>query len=323
MSTAYQTGTRTRTDPVSFALSEFKYITRQYALFHIGFFALAILELLAFVLFFSFFTQTTIFAFSLAGLFLTAFTYFVLLFYLQAKKPQQLLEVRNAFIKRAGDGHLIQALEHLLASLHHLEYTYYSVPPHFQTLSYLLQKFSAWSHWKDLHDMKESLHYLLIKEHIEQVKRAPTDLETHANLASAFRALSHHYMDPQKREPTREHIFISPEYASPIMQEKFEKAALRAIEEFKILDSYAPSDPWVHAQMASIYHDLEKPLEEMRQYEAILQVTPQDPEALFRLGILSFKQGYNAQALRLYEKLKSIHPSKAEELITYYGLSLE
>src|SRR5262245_26633332 len=79
------------------ALSFFKQVTRHYALFHITFFSLAIFELFAFVLFFSFLTRSTIFAFSLAGLFLTAFSYFVLLFYFQAKKPQQLLELRSRF----------------------------------------------------------------------------------------------------------------------------------------------------------------------------------------------------------------------------------
>lgn len=81
------------------ALDEFKQVTRQYALFHISFFAIGVMELAAFVLFFSFLTKTTIFAFSLAGLFLTIFTYFVLLFYFQAKKPQQLLDLRTSFLK--------------------------------------------------------------------------------------------------------------------------------------------------------------------------------------------------------------------------------
>src|SRR5580704_11266334 len=82
----------------SVALEDFKQVTRQYALFHITFFSLAVFELIAFVLFFSFLTKTAIFAFSLAGLFLTAFSYFVLLFYFQAKKPDQLIQVRKTFL---------------------------------------------------------------------------------------------------------------------------------------------------------------------------------------------------------------------------------
>ena len=80
------------------AVAQFKQITRHFALFHISFFSIACLELVAFVLFFSFLTKSTLLAFSLAAILLTGFSYFVLLFYLQAKKPQQLLQVRHAYL---------------------------------------------------------------------------------------------------------------------------------------------------------------------------------------------------------------------------------
>jgi hypothetical protein len=313
------------------ALEVFKQVTRNYALFHIVFFSIGVIELIAFVLFFSFLTKTTLFAFSLAGLFLTAFTYFVLLFYFQAKKPEQLLSVRNRFISAckallsSGPStpsyHLAlsSSLQRMLTTLHRQEYSYYSLPASFETLSPLMEKFSVWTHWKDLHQMKELLLLMIIKEKIELIKLHPTDLESHAHLADAYLALSRLYMDPRKLYPSEDHLWISPEYSSPEMLEKFKRAALKAIEEYDILDAYAPNDPWVHSQLADIYRVLHLPQKEMREYEAILNVSSSNREVLLRLGILYFQHGHSAQALRLYEALKnSGELAPAEELISHY-----
>ena len=316
------------------ALDLFKQVTRQYALFHISFFSIAIIELVSFVLFFSFLTQTTIFAFSLAGLFLTAFAYFVLLFYFQAKKPEQLLEVRARFesackttlpyAENTAEYHLAlsSSLQRMLTALHRQEYSYYSLPAYFETLSPLMQKFSVWTHWKDIHQMKELLLLKIIQEKIGIIKLKPTDLESHARLADAYVALSRLYMDPRKLYPNEEHLFVSPEYASPEMLEKFKKTADRALDEYRILDAYAPNDPWVHAQLASLYRDLELPLEEMREYEAILKISSPSSQILLRLGSLYFEHGSSAQALRLYEVLKEHNDPCAEELIAHYGAAL-
>jgi tetratricopeptide (TPR) repeat protein len=316
------------------ALDLFKLLTRQYALFHIIFFIIGICELFAFILFFSFLTKTTIFAFSLAGLFLTGFAYFVLLFYFQARKPEQLLEVRSGFLKACQTHFSVQqgtveyhlarssAIDRLLTTLHRQEYTYYSLPSSFQTLAPLMQKFSVWTHWKDLHQMKELLLLMVIKEQIEIIKIQPLDLEAHAHLANTFVSLSRLYMDPRKSSPDEEHVWISPDYHSSAMLAKFKQASFRAIEEFKILDTYAPNTPWVHAQLATIYHHLELPQDEMREYEAILKIAPNEPEIMLRLGILYFEHGLSAQALRLYEQLKKTHQAQAHALIAYYDAAL-
>ena len=132
------------------AVEEFKAITRQYALFHICFFVLACLELLSFALFFSFLTQSVILAFSLAGIFLTGFAYFVFLFYFQAKKPEQLMAVREIFLdncerllpfeKGSCDYHsyLKASLNDLVNRLHRQEYFYYRFPASFKTLAPLI-----------------------------------------------------------------------------------------------------------------------------------------------------------------------------------------
>src|SRR5581483_11266039 len=316
------------------ALDDFKQVTRQYALFHITFFCIGILELAAFTLFFSFFTKTTLFAFSLAGIFLSIFTYFVLLFYFQAKKPQQLLDVRESFINASArllpfspgtpEFHvgIASSLQKMLTILHRQEYSYYSLPSTFETLSPLMQKFSVWTHWKDLHQMKELLLLTIIRQRIELIKFQPIDLEAHANLADAYLALSRLYMDPRKLYLNEEHLWVSPEYNAPEMLEKFRKAALRSIEEYKILDFYAPNDPWIHTQLAGVYRTLGMPLDEIREYEAILKTSSGDPEILLRLGTLYFEHGFSAQGLHLYDILRKSKDPKADELIACYGSAL-
>jgi tetratricopeptide (TPR) repeat protein len=317
-------------DDVGQALTQFKEITRNYTLFHVCFASLGVLELFAFVLFFSFLTQSTMLAFSLAGILLTGFAYFVLLFYLQAKKPEQLLNVRRSFLDKSRrllpfepgmrEYHLCsaRALESLVNQLHEQANAHSSFFSSFKTLGPLIQKFTLWAHWKDLHQMQEALLHLVIRENIALIKTAPTDLEHHASLANAYWILAQHYQDPRIANPAADPLWVSPEYASLEMQEKFKRSALRAIEEYKILDTFAPNDPWVYAQMASIYHALGLPEEEIRQYETILNIHPDEKEILFRLGVLYFSQGRNAQALRLYEQLSLAKDSKAEELLSYY-----
>ncbi len=309
------------------AAQQFKQITRYYALFHLLFLTLACVEIFAFLLFFSFFTKSALLAFSLAGLFLTGFSYFVLRFYFQAKKPEQFLQLQNAYLSTCQEAipfqrgqpeyHLsiAHALYRLVFHLQNEEPNYYRLPKQFDSLAPVIEKFSTWNHWRDLHNMKELLLLGVVREHIQLIKSEPTDLEAHASLANAYLFLSKLYLPPKMQ-------WVPPAYFSPEMREQFETTARRAIEEFKILDNYAPNDPWVHAQLASIYHDLEMPELETQEYETMLRITPQDKEVLFRLGVLYFQQGLNAKGLRIYEQLKKKSDPKAEELISHYDASL-
>ena len=170
--------------------------------------------------------------------------------------------------------------------------------------------------------MKELLLLTIIKEHIEMIKLQPTDLETHARLASTYSTLSKLYMDPRQLYPDEDLLWVSLDYASLEMVEKFKKASFRCIEEYKILDSYAPNDPWIHAQLATVYRNLNLPQEEMKEYETILKIDSTEHEVLFRLGALYFEHGLSAEGLRLYEKLKSINEPKAMELIAFYDSAL-
>ena len=313
---------------------KFKKITRYYSFFHIIFFSSLVIELLFFLVFFPFFAKSSILAFSLASIFLTGFSYCVLIFYFQAKKPEQFLQLRKEYIESTkadlpfepgmAEYHLSlsHAATRVVSLLHKQETNYYPYLANFPTLSSLLKKFSIWCHWKDVFKMKELMLFLAINEHIQLIKSEPTDLEAHASLADTYCILSKLYMDPNKFSSSEQMPWVPPAYYSEEMQQKFKTAAERAIEELKILDDYAPNDQWIHAQLAGVYHDLEMPQQEIHEYEKMLKITPSDRQILYRLGILYFQQGYNAKGLRIYEQLKKSKDKKSEDLISYYDSSI-
>ncbi len=297
-------------------LKQFKTVTRSYTLFHIVFFSLGLLELVSFILFFSFFTKSSLVAFALAAILLTVFSYFVLLFYYQGKKPEQLFELRKQFMSMPRDpGSTISSTLQLIDQLDKLEYSYYRLPKYFKTLSPLLQKFSCFSHWKDVHQMKELLLLSVIDQYIEIVKEKPLDLQSHSSLGDTFIELSKLYTDPGEFRPT---LWTSSEYQSPEMKEKFIKAAEKALTEFQIVKHFAPHNAWVHAKLASIYKNLGRKKEEINEYEEILQLSPSDKEVLLRLGILYFQEAHTAKALEIYEQLKESDELAAKELISHY-----
>lgn len=318
-------------DHTEVTLKAFKRISRFYTLFHLSFLSLTVCELVIFLLFFSFFTTSSILAFSLASIFLTGFSYFVLLFYFQAKKPEQFIDLRESFLEECarkipyskGKQEYHTALAHsiyrLVKLLDKQEYHFYRLPQFFAALTPVLQKFSSWNHWKDIHEMQEKLLFLMVQQQVEQIKIAPSDLEAHASLASTYLQLARLYRDPRKLHPEEPFPWISPEYDSEAMMKKFTRAAEHAIEEFQILDTYAPNTPWTQAQMASVYRDLHLPEKEIACYESILAATPEDPQVLFRLGVLYFEHGKTGKALQIYEVLRERGDPQADVLISHYG----
>jgi hypothetical protein len=308
----------------------FKTTTRQYAFFHIAFFLIATIELCILVLFFTFLTKPSVIAFTLAGIFLTTFSYFMLHFYFQAKKPQQIQDLHKQFIQdcihrisfshQLAEYHLFlsQALHIFLDAFSHQESQYYSLTCNLSTITSLVEKFSIWMHWKDVYLMREKILLSIVEQHIEYVKLYPTDLQAHAGLGKAYLELANLYCHPNKVLEKRL-LWISPEYDSEEMQDKFSKACYRAIEEFHILDAYSPEDPWVHAQLAGIYHSLDQPLKEIEHYEKVLSVVTEEKQILLRLGTLYFQNGASAKGLQMYEKLKKISEKAAEELLSQYG----
>ena len=296
-------------------LKQFKKIIRSYVFFHLFFLGLLAGEITTFFLSLTLLFQTSLVAISLAAILLTGFAYLILLFYFQTKKPEQFLELRNFFMllcKRGLPKNLIHSEYHLTlanaaykfaARLSSEEGSFYALPSNMSSLNQVIRKITNLCHRKDVQKMKEVLFLVSINEHIQLIKRFPTNLEAHASLANAYVALSRLY---QKRN-----------------QEKFKTAAKKAIQEYKIIDHLSPNDPWVHAQLASCFHDLGEHKEEIKAYEKVLALCPEDKQILFRLGILAFQQGETARGLQIYEKLKEMEFSRAEELIDFYDANIK
>jgi len=296
-------------------LKQFKKTIRSYIFFHLFFFGLLTAEVISFFFFLTLLFQTSLIAFSLAAILLTGFTYLILLFYFQTKKPEQFLELRNFFMllcKKSLPNNLIRSDYHLsLANaayrfgihLSKEEQKFYPLPQKIVFLNNIARKITHFYHKSDVKKMKEMLFLVSIREHIQLIKKLPTSLEAHASLANTYVALSYLYKGQNR--------------------EKFYTATEKAIQEFKIIDYYSPKDPWVHAQLASCYHDLNKHKEEIQEYEMILELCPQDKQIIFRLGILYFQQGENGKGLQSYEKLKAMEFSRAEELIDFYDANLK
>ena len=316
---------------VDVLVEPFERCIKSYTYFNLAFIALATLEIVLFALCFTPILASGAAGICVAGMFLTLFCYFILRLYLQTKKPLQMRRVVGHFLTTYQrliyfqDGipehHLAvaQACARSASALQGREYTFYTPPRQLEFLSSSLERFSFWCHWEDVYTMRELLLRHAVEEHIKVVKSEPTDLEVHAALANCYVMLSSLYVDYRKRESNEEDRWAPPVHLVSSMREKFLKAAERAMEEFQILNDYAPDDPWIHAQLAYSYRDLQMPEEEIRQYEAILRLRPDDTETRFRLGTLYFQQGHNAKGLRVYEELRHIHLKKAEALISFYG----
>jgi tetratricopeptide (TPR) repeat protein len=311
--------------------SRFQKILRSYVIFNLIFYSLITLEILYLFFHLTFFVQTFVLAIHLALIFATIFSYFTLRLYFQTKTTERYLSLKNDFIKACKnyfnyqegipEHHLIiaSACCRLATDLHGKEYQVYSIPSWLDFLSPPVEKMSCWFHWKDIHFMKELLLQGSIEEHIKFVRTEPTNLEAHAGLANAYVMLSGLYVDPRTVDGLNDDRWIPPNKYTEVFKQKFRSIAERAIEEFKILSDYAPHDPWVHAQLAYSYRDLQMPKEEIQEYETILKLCPDDKETLFKLGKLYFEQGLNARGLQVYEALKKSNYKKAESLIHFYG----
>lgn len=308
-------------------LWHFLRLTRRYAVFHSLFFLLFVSELLTLLLFMPFLAKSFLLAALVAGTVLTAFSYFVLRFYFQTKKPEQFLALRNHFIENClhyfrsdsieSRWGFLQAVYQLIEKLDGQEYQYYQIPSHLGALTPLMKKFSVWCHFKDVFLMKELLHLYCIKMQLDWVKTHPTDIDIHAALAGSYIALYKMYQHPAKQGKSV-YSFIAKEYESTPISEKFFKAARCAVEELKIVLHYAPHDARALSELGLVYHDLDEKDEERKTYEAILQHAPREREIRLRLGSLYFQLGFMAQGLKIYEELKKAGDPQASELIQSY-----
>ena len=300
--------------PSEQTLSQFLQLTRRYAVFHLVFILLFFGELLALLLFMPFLAKSFLLAGLVATTVLTVFTYFVLRFYFQTKKPEQLLILRDQFFQKHTT---IEAVYQFIQKLDGQEYQYYQIPRHLEALAPLVRKLSVWCHFADVQLMRELVHTYGIRVQLDAIKTAPTDLELHRALAHAYMALYKIYQDPSRRGESV-YSFIASEYASDEMKQKFLKTARCAVEELKIVLYYNPQDLRALLALGTVYHDLDEKENELKAYETVLQLSPHEKENQFRLGALYFELGFIAQGLRIYEDLQKTGAPQASALIKAY-----
>lgn len=316
---------------INFTVGRFQKILRSYTLFNLFFLLLITGEIVYFFVHLTFLVQTFVMAIHLALIFATVFCYFTLHMYAHTRKAEKLISLKSEFVQafqemnQESEG---EAKQHLMiahaccklaAELHAQEYQIYNCPAWCIFLISSFERLNCWWFWQDIHFMKEILLQACVSEHIKLVRLEPTDLEAHAGLANAYVMLSGLYVDPRTVEGLDDDRWIPPTKYNESFKQKFRTTAEKAIEEFKIISDYAPHDPWVHAQLAYSYRDLQMPKEEIKEYETILQLCPDDKETLFKLGKLYFEQGQNAKGLEVYEILKRSRYKKVESLIHFYG----
>ena len=306
-------------------LKNFRKSASSYVHFNLLFITLLVSELACFFGFFSIFSKSLMLALSLSALFVTGFSYLVLLFYFQAKKPEELKQIKQEFLQSCrqvlspptgmAEHHLsiAEALFRLSSYLEGFEWDFYKPPFCKQGIA----KFSAYCYFEDVFFFKESLLLSAIEEHIKQIRITPTDLEVHASLGGTYVTLSRLYRNPIQN--SKHPRIRKQKKLQELLQEKSDSYARLAIEEFTILSQYASDDPWVHEQMAMGYRDLGIPEEEIKEVELLAQLRPQDKAILFRLGALYFSQGMNAKGLKVYEELQKTNFKRAEDLMSSYG----
>jgi tetratricopeptide (TPR) repeat protein len=305
-------------------------LSKRSVLFHSLFLILGVGQLLALLFFFPLFMKSYAMAILIASLFVTAFAYFVLRFYYEAKRPEEFTELCTAFVAtcrrmvprdapvgefpKAASRLIFRLMERIEERRNRRDF----LPEAFSSLSFLLEHVFLWFHWKDLHDMKQLLLSAAARIHIQWVQESPLDLDAHVALASVYMAWYRLYLEPSNEGQTISMPFLSKAYASPGMREKLIKTARRALEELKILRDYSPKDPWVYAQFAAVYHDLGEFGQEIEAYETLSRLLPHERGLLFQLGALYFQHGRASYGLKVYEELKRSGDRKAEELISLY-----
>lgn len=307
-------------------LAQFKKIHLSFFYFNLLFLSLIAIEFVSFFVSIPIVNESLLIASSLGAIFLTFFIYLILLFYNQAKKPEQIQYLLSQFISscRLSFGSSDPSMhQHLAIADALMKLSQYLIDHEWKMIQFPffqdgVSRFSAYFYWKDVFYFKQLVLQEAIQEHLKQIRLTPTDLEVHTSLASAYIALSQIYKI--SNDHPKEPFFKKKEQ---YFDTKFQRAAKLAIEEFQILSGYAPNDPWVHEQLATGYHELRLYEQEINEMEILLKLRPHDMEILYRLGGLYFQQGLNSKGLQVYEALKQANYKKAADLISSYGCTAE
>lgn len=310
---------------------QFKKCLHKETLFYLIFGVIIFLEILLFVFFLSPLVNAFFLGITLSILLFTLLFFSVMRLYFEEEKALAIQEIEDTYLQQCkkrygyhegvGAVHLkiahalfrpITKLQELGSKVFELPFRLEKKIPH---AAFLLEFFYR----NDLLIMKERFLQASIVEHIKLVRCDPTNLEVHAALANAYVMLSSLYTTENGAEKTAPFWLKQSEKRKKGLQSRFRSACQKAMEEFSILQAFAPDDSWVHTQLAKSYRDLNMPEKEIQEFEILVALQPQDEDLLYTLGILYFKQGHNAKGLQVYERLKSQNLNKAKELIQYYG----
>ncbi|MGE3954082.1 MAG: hypothetical protein AB7F31_02650 [Parachlamydiales bacterium] len=311
----------------------FRKMLRRYALFHLIAWIVLAGEGLSLATLFFLSPKSHLAAYGLGLILLSLFSYLALRLYLQGRKPDQFEALRDLYLQSCkGMIHYQEGLaDHHLALAgaacklaDGLGFRRLATYPPVRSLRRPLpfwERLLFLAYCRETLQMRTLLLQAAIDEYIKLVRIEPTHLEVHAALANAYVMLSSLYLDPKKaREMGQEETLPRRAYGEE-ERAAYRQAAQMAVEEFKILEAYAPNDPWVYTQLAYCYHDLRETDKEIAAYERILELCPDDLETLFKLGIRYFQRGETAKGLKVYQQLKGERYSRAESLLAFYGAS--
>jgi hypothetical protein len=258
----------------------------------------------------------------LGSMVVTIFLYCLLLFYLQARAAEQLQGLKQQIVSSCSYllvGGESEPFFHFLIADALVRFTHYlrDLSLQFYRPPFWLTPFSRmaclaftriWN--RSLFALSTILLEEAIVQHLLQIQKTPTDLEVHASLGLNYTSFACLYQRVSQGRSKKE--------LGRVYEDRFRRYMAIAIEEFKILQHYAPDDPWVHEQLALGYHDLGMEEEEIREVEHLVRLKPQDRAILFSLGQLYFQSRMNAKGLEVYEKLCKLDPLQAQQLLEYY-----
>lgn len=311
-------------------LKHFKKILRSYVLFHSVFALIFILESVFLITLYYLKETSSLFAIGIFSLVLTLFSYLVLIFYVQAKKPEQLKQLKDWFLsvcKKSLSEEMSQIDYHLFLAQAMYTFALFfqakELPVYFSSIPIpsiqrLTKKCSYLWHWKDFQKIKEILLLDCIYQHLSLLKYEPTNLEVHASLGNSYLTLASVYKSMHREGFSHEEPSSLDELQESLLK-SFKNAITKAIEEYKIIHfSSDHEDPWVLAQLATCYHELEMYDQEIEHFEKILEISDFNHEVMLRLAYLYFQEGRNAHAFKLYKIIKETDPVKATELFDYY-----
>ena len=192
---------------------------------------------------------------------------------------------------------------------------------HINLIKQLLAPLASIYIWIPYTYFSEQLYHCAKRWYITQIRQKPKEMKLHAALANIYVTLSNHLKDAYDMKETLPlRGALVPKKVYEKLYAQHELASKRAIQELLILRSFAPEEVWVLDQLAISFRELGMIDQEKEIYETLLQSHPDDTNAIFRLGSISFLQGDNARGLEMYDLLLYLQPLLAHDLISTFGV---